>query len=131
MKKPKKPLDNYKKGRLGAFKHAFNGFYILFTEEPNSIIQGVLTILALLMGYFLRISSIEWIILCIVIGLVFAMEAINSAIENLADFACGQNFEESIKKTKDLSAAAVLFSAITALIAGLIIFLPKLLSLLF
>ena len=62
------------------------------------------------------------------IGLVFAMEAMNSAIENLSDFACNKKFEESIKKTKDLSAAAVLFSAIAALITGLIIFLPKLLS---
>ena len=127
----KKPVDNYIKGRVEAFKHAFNGVYILFTEEANSKIQGVLAIVALLMGYFLRISSIEWIIICMVIGLVFTMEAINSAIEHLADFACGRNFEKSIKKTKDLSAAAVLFSAITALIAGLIIFLPKLLSLLF
>ena len=121
--------DNYIKGRVDAFKHAFNGFYILFTEEPNSIIQAVLTVAALLMGYFLRISSIEWIVLSIVIGMVFAMEAINSAIENLSDFTCNKKFEESIKKTKDLSAAAVLFSAIAALIAGLIIFLPKLLSL--
>ena len=121
--------DNYIKGRVDAFKHAFNGLYILFTEEPNSIIQALLTVAALLMGYFLRISSIEWIVLTIVIGMVFAMEAINSAIENLADFACNKRIEESIKKTKDLSAAAVLFSAIAALIAGLIIFLPKLLSL--
>ena len=121
--------DNYIKGRVDAFKHAFNGLYILFTEEPNSIIQALLTVAALLMGYFLRISSIEWIVLSIVIGMVFATEAINSAIENLADFACNKRIEESIKKTKDLSAAAVLFSAIAALIAGLIIFLPKLLSL--
>ena len=121
--------DNYIKGRVDAFKHAFNGLYILFTEEPNSIIQALLTVAALLMGYFLRISSIEWIVLSIVIGMVFAMEAINSAIENLSDFTCNKKFEESIKKTKDLSAAAVLFSAIAALIAGLIIFLPKLLSL--
>ena len=122
-------VDNYIKGRVDAFKHAFNGLYILFTEEANSKIQALLTVVALLMGFFLRISSIEWIVLSIVIGMVFAMEAINSAIENLADFTCNKKFEESIKKTKDLSAAAVLFSAIAALIAGLIIFLPKLLSL--
>ena len=122
-------VTNYIKGRTKAFKHAFNGINILFTEEPNSKIQAVLAIVALIMGYLLHISSTEWIIICIVIGLVFAMEAINSAIENLADFTCNKKFEESIKKTKDLSAAAVLFSAIAALIAGLIIFLPKLLSL--
>lgn len=122
-------VANYIKGRMEAFKHAFNGIYILFSEEPNSKIQALLAVVALLMGYFLRISSTEWIVLCIVICLVFTVEAINSAIENLSDFTCNKKFEESIKKTKDLSAAAVLFSAIAALIAGLIIFLPKLLSL--
>ncbi len=121
-------VAKYIKGRIRSFKHAFNGINILLSEEPNSKIQGFLAIVALLMGYFLHISSTEWIALCIVIGLVFAMEAINSAIENLADFACNKNIEESIKKTKDLSAAGVLFSAIAALIVGLIIFLPKLLS---
>ncbi len=122
-------VANYIKGRVKAFMHAFNGVYILFTEEPNSKIQALLAVVALLMGYFLHISSTEWIVLCIVICLVFTVEAINSAIENLSDFTCNKKFEESIKKTKDLSAAAVLFSAIAALIAGLIIFLPKLLNL--
>ncbi len=120
---------NYMKRRVQSFKHAFNGIYILMKEECNARIHAVLAIVALLMGYCLHISSIEWIVLCIVIGMVFAMEAINSAIENLADFACNKNIEESIKKTKDLSAAAVLFAAIAALVVGLIIFLPKLLSL--
>ena len=119
------------KGRVQAFKHAFNGVGILFTEEANSKVQVVLAIVALLMGCFLRISAMEWIALCIVIGLVFAMEAVNSAIENLSDFTCNKKFEESIKKTKDLSAAAVLFTAIAALITGLIILLPKLLNLYF
>ena len=124
-------VTNHIKGRVEAFKHAFNGMYILFTEEPNSKIQLVLAIAALVMGYFLRISAMEWIALCIVIGLVFGMEAVNSAIENLSDFACNKKIEESIKKTKDLSAAAVLFTAIAAFITGLIIFLPKLINLYF
>lgn len=124
-------VTNHIKGRVEAFKHAFNGMYILFTEEPNSKIQLVLAIAALVMGYFLRISAMEWIALCIVIGLVFGMEAVNSAIENLSDFTCNKKFEESIKKTKDLSAAAVLFTAIAAFITGLIIFLPKLINLYF
>ena len=124
-------VTNHIKGRVEAFKHAFNGMYILFTEEPNSKIQLVLAIAALVMGYFLRISAMEWIALCIVIGLVFGMEAVNSAIENLSDFTCNKKFEESIKKTKDLSAASVLFTAIAAFITGLIIFLPKLINLYF
>ncbi len=127
----KKRVTNYTKSRAQSFKHAFNGINILLTEERNAKIQLLLAIAALIMGYLLRISSTEWMILCIVIGLVFAMEAINTAIENLADFACNKRIEESIKKTKDLSAAGVLFTAIAALLVGLIIFLPKLLIFLF
>ncbi len=127
----KKCVANYIKARMRSFEHALNGIYFLFINEPNAKVQLILAIMALLMGVLLRISSIEWIIICLVIGLVLAMEAVNSAIENLADFASNKRIEESIKKTKDLSAAAVLFTSITALIAGLIIFLPKLLSLLF
>lgn len=127
----KKRVTNYIKARVRSFEYALNGIYFLFIDEPNAIVQAILAIVALVMGVLLRISSIEWIILCLVIGLVLAMEAVNSAIENLADFASNKRIEESIKKTKDLSAAAVLFTSITALIAGLIIFLPKLLSFLF
>ena len=122
----KKRVTNYIKARVRSFEYALNGIYFLFIDEPNAIVQAILAIVALVMGVLLRISSIEWIILCLVIGLVLAMEAVNSAIENLADFASNKRIEESIKKTKDLSAAAVLFTSITALIAGLIIFLPKL-----
>lgn len=127
----KKRVTNYIKARVRSFEYALNGIYFLFIDEPNAIVQAILAIVALVMGVLLRISSIEWIILCLVIGLVLAMEAVNSAIENLADFASNKRIEESIKKTKDLSAAAVLFTSITALIAGLIVFLPKLLSFLF
>lgn len=126
----KKRVRNYINGRLQSFRHAFDGVYILLKEERNAQIYVFVSIVALLMGYWLKISPIEWIVVCSVIGIVFALEAINTAIENLSDFACKKEINPSIKKTKDLSAAAVLFTAIVALIAGLIIFLPKLLNLL-
>ena len=76
----KKQEPSYIKGRLKAFKHAFNGLRILFKEERNVPIYGALSVVALLMGYWLHISPMEWIIVCGVIGLVFAMEAMNSAV---------------------------------------------------
>lgn len=127
----KKSVANYIKGRIKSFEYAFNGLRILFKGERNAQIQLMVAIIALLLGIFLRISAMEWIVLCMLIGLVLAMEALNTAIEYLADFACNKKVETYIKKTKDLSAAAVLVMAITALIGGLIIFLPKLLNLFF
>lgn len=67
----------------------------------------------------------EWIAVSIVIGAVLAAEAINSAIEALADLVSPE-YNAAIKKTKDLAAGAVLITAIAAAIVGFIIFLPKL-----
>lgn len=122
-------LTNYIKGRLKSFTYAFSGICTLFKEERNAQLYIAFAIIALLMSWWLQISPIEWIIVCSAIGLMFAMEAVNTAIEELSDFAYNQKIQHSIKKVKDLAAAAVLLTAIVALIAGLIIFIPKLLAL--
>ena len=70
----------------------------------------------------------EWVTIIIVIGFVFSVEIINSSIENLADFV-SPNYNEIIKKVKDLSAASVLISALVSLIVGIIIFIPKIIEL--
>ena len=122
-------MTNYIKGRLKSFSYAFSGICTLLREERNAQLYVVFAIIALLISWWLQISTIEWIVVCASIGLMFAMEAVNTAIEELADFACNQKIQHSIKKVKDLAAAAVLITAIAALIAGLIIFLPKILAL--
>lgn len=115
--------------RLRSFKYAFNGLKILLLEEHNSRIHLIAAILALALGWFLKLSSTEWVLICLVIGAVFTAELFNSAIENLADFISpGKN--EKIKKAKDLAAGAVLVSALAALIMACVIFLPKILLLL-
>jgi len=63
-----------------------------------------------------------------VVGFVFSMEIINSAIEQLADFV-SPDYHEAIKKVKDLSAAAVLISALVSVIIACIIFIPKIIEL--
>lgn len=122
-------MSNYVNNRLKSFKYAFQGIVTLFRETPNAAIHLVLAILAVLLGFILSISPVEWIAICIVIGLVFALEAVNTALENLSDFACNKETHPAIKKAKDLGAASVLLAAIAAFIVGLIVFLPKLISL--
>ena len=110
--------------RLKSFTYAFNGLRILLREEHNSRIHLFATVCVVLAGVIFRISSLEWVAVVFAIGLVFGGEIFNSAIEDLADVVCPER-DERIKKVKDLSAAAVLVSAFTALIIGLIIFIPK------
>jgi len=114
--------------RIKSFSFAFNGLKILMTEEHNARIHLVAAICAVIASIVFEISAFEWIAVMVAIGLVFALELMNSAIESIADFVASEK-NEKIKKIKDLSAAGVLISAITALIVGLIVFLPKILGL--
>ena len=112
------------KKRLISFRYAFNGLKILIKEEHNARIHLFIACCVLIAGVLFKISIIEWIIIIFCIGLVFALELINSAIENTTDFISKEK-NETIKKIKDLSAGAVLIAAIASTIIGLIIFLPK------
>ncbi len=118
------PQDSRLKKRLNSFKYAFKGFGILVKEEPNFRIHLAAAALALLLGALLGLSHTEWLIVVFAIGWVLGLEAINTSIERLADFV-SPGRHEAIKKIKDISAAAVMVSATVALIAGLIIFIPK------
>ncbi|MBP1672911.1 MAG: diacylglycerol kinase [Bacteroidetes bacterium] len=114
--------------RLKSFEHAFNGLLILIKEEHNARIHLFATICVIFAGVLFKISLNEWIAIIFSIGLVFCLEIINSSIENIADFIYPEKHEK-IKKIKDLSASGVLMSAITAMIIGLIIFIPKIIKL--
>lgn len=112
------------KRRLKSFKYAFNGFGILIREEHNARIHIFIAICVFVAGLVFEISKSEWIAVTLCMGMVIALEMINSAIENLADFVSTEK-QARIKKVKDLTAGAVLLGAMTAVIIGLIVFLPK------
>ena len=116
--------------RIKRFSYAFKGLYDLVKSEPNARIHLVATIAAVSAGIFFRISNTEWCIILIVIALVWAAEAINTVIEKLADHLFPE-YHETARIVKDIAAGAVLVCAIVALICGLIVFLPKLVSIVF
>ena len=111
--------------RLASFRYAFNGISILIQNEHNASIHCFKAICVIIAGSFFGLSKTEWIAITIVIGAVLSAEAVNSSIESLADLVSPE-YNEAIKKTKDLAAGSVLIMAIAAAIVGLIIFLPKL-----
>ncbi len=114
--------------RLKSFKFAGNGLRILIIEEHNARIHVIAAIGVIAAGIIFEISMSEWIAVVFSIAVVFVTEIINSSIENLADFVSPAKHEK-IKKIKDLSAAGVLLGAIAATIVGLIVFIPRILSL--
>ena len=113
------------KARIQSFRYAFNGLKILFTEEHNARIHLLAAIIAISLGFYVQLSIGEWIVLSTVICLVFILEIINSALENLCDLIRTEE-HPLIKKIKDLAASAVLIASILALVVGALIFVPKL-----
>ncbi len=117
------------KQRIKSFTYAFNGLRIVFIEEHNARIHLMAAIIAIVLGFVLQINAMEWVAIVFAIAMVLSMEIINTSIENIADFISPEK-DDMIKKIKDLSAAAVLITAIATLIVGIIIFAPKIVSLL-
>lgn len=116
------------KDRLLSFKNAFDGLIVLLKEEHSAWIQIGLALVAIALGFYFKISYSEWIVITLCIGMVLSAEIFNTAIESIADFI-QPNLDERIKHIKDLGAAGVFMTALAALIVGLIIFLPKIMSL--
>jgi diacylglycerol kinase (ATP) len=112
--------------RLKSFVFAFNGLRILFSEEHNARVHLIATIIVISASIFYKLNTYEWIAIIFSIGIVFIAEIFNTAIENIADFLTTEK-NDKIKIIKDLSAAAVLISALISFTIGLIIFLPKIL----
>jgi Diacylglycerol kinase len=117
------------KDRIQSFKYAFSGLRTLLAETPNARIYLMVSVVAVILGCMLHISKEEWLAVIIVIGVVFAMEAINTSLEILSDYACKKEIHPSIKRVKDLAAAGVLVAAVVALAVGIIVFLPKIIIL--
>ncbi len=112
---------------LKSFKYAFEGIFTGIKEEQNMKVHIVIMILVIIFGIMLKISTIEWIICIVLFGLVISMELINTAIENTVDLVTKEKNEQA-KIAKDVAAGAVLVSAIASAIIGLIIFVPKVIS---
>jgi diacylglycerol kinase len=114
------------RNRNVSFRNAFNGIIHGFVDEINFKIHLFFTILAVLLSVILKISLTEWCLIIIVIGMVWSTELINTAIERAVDLYTLEKHPLA-KQSKDIAAGAVLISAITSVMIGVIIFLPKIL----
>ncbi|QRR01855.1 diacylglycerol kinase family protein [Dyadobacter sandarakinus] len=122
----KPPIDILKAAR--SFRYAGVGIYNLFRFENNARIHLLACLLVIIAGVFFKITSSEWAIIIIQVALVWSAEAFNTAIEKLADLV-SPDYHPVIKVVKDTAAAGVLMLAISAVLVGGIVFLPKLAAL--
>lgn len=115
---------NFFPNRIKAIKYAAKGFWILITSEHSIIAQVSIAIIMIVIGFLMEISATDWLFQIMAFGLILVAESLNTAIEKMADFIHPE-YHKQIGHIKDISAGAVFFAAIIAVIIGLIIYVPK------
>lgn len=110
---------------LKSFRDAWNGIVLAARTQRNVRVQLIVTSLMIGAGVYFSLSPVEWCIAVLAMGLVMGLEIMNTSIEELVNFVSPERREEA-RRIKDLAAGAVLIAAITALIVGIFILVPKL-----
>lgn len=113
--------------RAQSIKHAIRGMGIIFKTQHNAWVHIGASVVVVALGFIYSINEAEWGLLVISMAAVLAAEGFNTAIEIDIDLT-SPNYHPYARDTKDVAAGAVLLTIIGAVIVGLIIFLPKMLS---
>ena len=116
------------KRTINSFKYAFNGLIDTYRTEQSVWIYIPVALIVILIGFYLKINTTEWLIIILILGIILSLELINTALEAVVDLAT-EKYHPLAKKAKDTVSAAVLIFAVTSVIIGLIIFIPKIILL--
>lgn len=119
---------SFVKGRIKSLKYAVVGAYKLLTTEHSIMVQFTIGILVTILGFVFEITKVEWMLQTLAVGMVLGIEGMNTAVEKIADFIHPEHHKK-IGFIKDIAAGAVAFVAIAAIVIGLIIYVPYLVSL--
>jgi diacylglycerol kinase (ATP) len=111
------------RGRIASFGYAFEGLAVMIRTQPNAWVHGAAAIAVVAAGLWAGLPMRDWALVVFAIGLVWVAEALNTAIEFLADAAVPDH-HSLIKHAKDVAAGAVLLASITAAVIGALVFLP-------
>lgn len=110
---------------LRSFGFAFAGLGAALRSQPNFRIHVLAAVVALGAGLALHLSPVEFALLVVCVMLVLASEAMNTALETLCDLV-SPGYHPLVKRAKDTAAAAVLITAIGAVVVAGLLLLPRL-----
>jgi diacylglycerol kinase len=111
--------------RVQAFRYAFAGWRYVLRTQRNAWIHALASFVVIGLGFWLQIDRRDWALILLTIALVWMAEFINTALEAVVDLA-SPNQHPLARVGKDVGAAAVLITAFTSVIIGLLILGPPL-----
>ena len=115
-------------GITTAFRNAGRGFAEAVRTERNVRIDLAAAVFVIVLGFALRIDAPSWLAIIICIGMMLALETVNTAIEAVVDLA-SPGYHELARKAKDCAAGAALAGAAASVAVGLVVFVPRILAL--
>ena len=123
----KNRIESYKTSSnvLKSFNYAFSGISYVLKTSRNFKIQLIFAATSLIIGFLLKISLSNYVILITTILSVLILEILNTSIESIVDLVVKKEFSSLAKISKDTSAGAVLLASINSVIIALYIFIPK------
>ena len=114
-------ITRYISKRLKSFGHAFRGIRTLVTTQPHAQLHLLATIIVVTAGILVGLRRWEWVAIMLCTGMVWMAEAINTALEFLADEVSLEQ-RERIGKAKDVAAAGVLIVAMISVVIAALVF---------
>lgn len=118
------------KHHTDSLKYAFNGIKLNFIQQPSFQFHLLAMLAVVSIGIYFSLSSTEWLILIFTFNMVIVAEMLNTSVESIVDLITKENRQDA-KVAKDVAAGMVLVSAFFAVIIGVYIFGPKLISLIY
>lgn len=113
-----------------SFRYAIAGIRHTWRSEQNFRIHTVFSLAVILAAQWFNVPLIEQLLLFIVIGAVLGLELINTAVEHVVDLVV-QSYDYRAKVIKDVAAASVLVFSLLAALVGTMIFLPRIVEIIF
>lgn len=124
----KRILRNQGKSKFSeSVGHALDGIQYTACHERNFRIEILFAIMVSIASFIFQVSLVEWCQLVLVIGMVLALEMVNTAIERCVDLVT-KDYKELAKIAKDVSAGAVFVMSMFSVVLGILIFLPKIIT---
>ena len=114
-------IIKYLAARIRSFGYAFRGLWLVILTQPHPQLHALATIAVMIAGVLLHLRRWEWVAILLCIGMVWVAEALNSALEFLADEVSLEK-RERIRNAKDVAAGGVLIAAIISVIVAAMVF---------
>ena len=116
------------KSLMNIINYSINGLVSYAKDGKSIIIYIVGAILEIISGFVFNVNGLEWILIISMLGIILAVELLNTAIEATCD-AITKEFNPYIKVAKDCGSAATFVIFIVVIILNIIIFYPKIAAL--